>query len=824
MKNFSLLAGIYLVTTACLADQPPEANVALVSQQVQITGIGTGQITEKNVAVLPLYRGYDLALTGRWDDNGGDSDKKMGEVFARHGYKATFSLTHVEDPGWVLPLIKAGHGIASHSITHPALEFCSNNTIFTEILQSRMELESKLDVPVHSFAFPFCSYCNYARPRVQHDIYRALRRSGYHHVADPSMVAEGMDDLSTVWILPGDGAPVEEAYRSYLKDKKRLEANPNIGFTMHAWAYNTPKMWSDLEQWLDACKRDNSWYCTNEEYASYRFQRHFAKVSDFSATGETVSFKLTRPTLVDAGEPVPLTLKITGADFQNANVSIDGAKCEMHQKSKDALVLSVNYPDAMAKPDKIDLVGMKDKDDASKKFPGLSASLRVEDGGSLKLALTSAGPTISNVRVTFRLPLSAQTAGGQGEERIGLADLAKGAAVEGAIDVKWLDRSRDALEGPTLFAAQVDFTLDGKPQRLHVAKFIDIKPEDKVESYAKGRFLALGPALGPMTQKDLEQTNLLKLVLAEPKPTQSYKLSDGKTVAWAAMADDKGMYDPNFLASPTGGGWQVLTTVLRAGSKQDAQIECGSIGGMWLDGKAVGTKQPFVLEAGAHRLTFTTQGRVFFRIVSPKTGTHLADIAFEPDAAPPANTPVAPSAGPQTRLPLTDWLACGAFPNPGKHLHKTGLDADYLASAGGEARIEPAGGSTLQWGGRSLEWSPYGGQGTVNLLEFAPIKALPNQDDLVAYACCYVQSPREQEMFLGLGSDDGYKLWVNHELIAAVRAVRGADPYEELYRINLRKGPNVVLLKVDQESWGYGFVASLFSPRQESVDCTAGIR
>ena len=61
---------------------------------------------------------------------------------------------------------------------------------------------------------------------------------------------------------------------------------------------------------------------------------------------------------------------------------------------------------------------------------------------------------------------------------------------------------------------------------------------------------------------------------------------------------------------------------------------------------------------------------------------------------------------------------------------------------------------------------------------------------------------------LSLGTDDGCKVWVNGELVFVFRGGRAARPANDLIPIKLRRGNNVVLLKVLNVGGGGGFTAS----------------
>jgi hypothetical protein len=89
-----------------------------------------------------------------------------------------------------------------------------------------------------------------------------------------------------------------------------------------------------------------------------------------------------------------------------------------------------------------------------------------------------------------------------------------------------------------------------------------------------------------------------------------------------------------------------------------------------------------------------------------------------------------------------------------------------------------------------------------------------HENSRVAYAFTMVKSPKKQTVFLALGHDDGFKLWVNKKLIGLSRSNKqelmlschmGAVKDEYVQPVELKKGINIILLKLSQsiEKWGF---------------------
>ena len=85
-------------------------------------------------------------------------------------------------------------------------------------------------------------------------------------------------------------------------------------------------------------------------------------------------------------------------------------------------------------------------------------------------------------------------------------------------------------------------------------------------------------------------------------------------------------------------------------------------------------------------------------------------------------------------------------------------------------------------------------------------------DLTVAYALSYVYSPREQTLPLLVGSDDGIKVFLNGKEIYRLLKIRPAVPDQDTVTAALRKGWNILLLKIENNLGGFGCYARLIDP------------
>jgi hypothetical protein len=133
---------------------------------------------------------------------------------------------------------------------------------------------------------------------------------------------------------------------------------------------------------------------------------------------------------------------------------------------------------------------------------------------------------------------------------------------------------------------------------------------------------------------------------------------------------------------------------------------------------------------------------------------------------------------------VRDWQLLGPFASTGDQGHDTvypperepvQLDTAYDGFAG------------------PLKWRPYhSNEDKIDLADFFLYRAAG-----VAYAVSWVYSDRDQAVTLGVGSDDGVRVWVNREKIFDIKGGRQAKPGQDVIKAHLREGWNEILAKVD---------------------------
>jgi len=216
-------------------------------------------------------------------------------------------------------------------------------------------------------------------------------------------------------------------------------------------------------------------------------------------------------------------------------------------------------------------------------------------------------------------------------------------------------------------------------------------------------------------------------------------------------------------------------------------------------------------------------GQTLPEVSAVKTETGKKTAALRPDKSVYANRP---AVGPDGFI--RRWLVLGPFPNYGSRTNRepNGLGHDFL---GGEAEILPAldlppvkaefkRNPEAFWkpGTLELRWDWLTSAGDKVDLTGAFLLDRPGLDGIIqyifGYAACYVRSDADREAELTIGSDDGFKIWLNHRPVGELRAYRGCKPDENRFRVKLRKGWNPLLVKIEQETGGYEFALRFLTP------------
>lgn len=129
---------------------------------------------------------------------------------------------------------------------------------------------------------------------------------------------------------------------------------------------------------------------------------------------------------------------------------------------------------------------------------------------------------------------------------------------------------------------------------------------------------------------------------------------------------------------------------------------------------------------------------------------------------------------------------------------------DFFRSAGGERNSLPTESTKLTWQGQQ-----YGFTNHLAESDIIDLAKLYPQDQHLVYAFCYLESEQDQDVYLHMGSDDGYTVYLNHVPILEQHGPRGARKNADVVAVHLQKGKNPLLIKNHNGNGGWGFVVEV---------------
>ena len=477
LKSYVLMCA--LAFSAVLSANPlalPE-----YTREVKLTFATPEAAKEAKLTLLPLPAGKHFAFSTRWDDSN-PKHARMAELLAKHGFKGTFFLVARDDKFYdeTLPLLtRKGHSVGNHTLNHPNLATLIPNEVSRQILQNRAEYEARTNQPVNAFVLPYCAYKNGSDSLSPLRIGEALYRSGelgspeyFPNLEEEYGLPAGSWSVSSLFSID-DRHPSAERFDSEIEKRlKSMKPGDYFHATLGLHTWQDDKGFETLDGiFAKYANRPDWWYCNENEYNAYRYAAQHTRIEK-RVEGNRAIFLLAGPTPAALGSDTPLWAAVTPA-------TADG-------KTR------VRLPHTLAMPEKIDLVVTNGSDLVKpKKFPAVAVSLQMnleEERVTLTLANQGKLP-LTNVTVAFRLPLLITT-----DERVTRKSaelIAPGSTV--TYSVNFTEQRKTALYqcGRLFAAAEVDFELDEKPQRLWVAT-TDELPQF-AEAVPRDTALALGP-------------------------------------------------------------------------------------------------------------------------------------------------------------------------------------------------------------------------------------------------------------------------------------------------------------------------------------------
>lgn len=153
---------------------------------------------------------------------------------------------------------------------------------------------------------------------------------------------------------------------------------------------------------------------------------------------------------------------------------------------------------------------------------------------------------------------------------------------------------------------------------------------------------------------------------------------------------------------------------------------------------------------------------------------------------------------------LKNWLVLGPVKidtsgvNPDDNKQKEAFDKDLLTSV----IVQPKKAlSKLKIGDADYSWKP--AKCKNGIVDFVNLFGQFNYS--VAYALAEIKMNAPAKMLVGLGSDDGIKLFVNGTLVHSNWIPRAMTPDDDIVTLDLKKGSNQILVKVQniESDWSF---------------------
>jgi hypothetical protein len=145
------------------------------------------------------------------------------------------------------------------------------------------------------------------------------------------------------------------------------------------------------------------------------------------------------------------------------------------------------------------------------------------------------------------------------------------------------------------------------------------------------------------------------------------------------------------------------------------------------------------------------------------------------------------------------WLVLAAIPLPDGMGGGEAIDKEQVRD---EAKLKPKAGDKLKVGDKELTWKEHTCK--EHLLDFNDLLGAVTED-CVAYAVTLVVAPEEMAVKMKTGSDDQAKVYLNGKEVFKMPEARAADKDQDTTDVMLRKGVNVLVVKVVNEKMDFSF-------------------
>ena len=470
------------------------------SQTVEVTFASGEEAARAEMKISPLPDGAVRSFGTRWDDTYVKHLDKAS-MLERAGVKGAFYITAGQGKSdapesfryaGICELVKRGHAIGNHSMTHPVLVNYSPEHIFEQILQTRIDLENDTDHAVTSYAAPFGWYGQrWLDASLQSVVVKMLVECGMWVSGDnPISHLEIPED---VWypahrFSANDRAPDHVRFLDGLKTQSAIAdkspLSPRITLGTHSWC--DEKGNALQEKWIkENCVRPDWAQLNDYEYGAYRYSVINGAVSRMSVSGNKAVFSVRRFCPATLGDGIALSVAFSGNPLKAEcnGMPLERGKSGTWRLPHDASRTTLSK------------IGIADETGKCGKFPGVEMQV-LPDVTARKVRVVFANRTsgaLDALYGTVHLPPEFKNR----RRTFGIESIAAGKTEEIAFDFLEPEPAVFA-RGTAMYAASVDFSCGGLRNRIwatakawkkssallpaDVAMVTKILPADKLDS------------------------------------------------------------------------------------------------------------------------------------------------------------------------------------------------------------------------------------------------------------------------------------------------------------------------------------------------------
>jgi len=156
--------------------------------------------------------------------------------------------------------------------------------------------------------------------------------------------------------------------------------------------------------------------------------------------------------------------------------------------------------------------------------------------------------------------------------------------------------------------------------------------------------------------------------------------------------------------------------------------------------------------------------------------------------------PVQSASSPDAEGFIRDWLVLAPIAIEGES-GADQIDKDFIA---GEAAATPKAGDTVTVGGNQLTWTTH--KTADYYIDFLAAFGKARGEYVAGYAVTYVVADEDMTVTLALSSNDQGKAWLNGKQVFRFADTRTLEKDSDRSEVTLKKGRNVLVLKVINET------------------------